>query len=118
MYQKIYVAVDSSTHARQATDLALALGHLFKASVVTGHVDEADHAAARRQRLMTTLADREAAWSSAQPTAAKTASVTGTPPRLDAAVNDLVRNAELVAHVAGVPYEARTLAGRAYESLA
>src|SRR5207253_2646827 len=55
MYQKIYVAVDSSAHARQAADLAIALGHLFGAQVVSGHVDESDHAAERRQRLQANL---------------------------------------------------------------
>ena len=47
MYKKLYVAVDGSAESRQATDLAIALGHLFDAPVITSHVDESAHRAAR-----------------------------------------------------------------------
>ena len=109
MYQKIYVAVDSSAHAKQASEVAIALGHLFGAGIVSGHVDETSHERERRQRLLANLPPEMLPGPSA--------STGPSPGPGDAAALDIIRSGEAVADVVGVPYQARTLSGRAYEAL-
>ncbi len=111
MYQKIYVAVDSSVHAQKATDVAIALGHLFGAQVIGSHVDESDHLVARRQQLRANLPAMGAE-------AAAPASHAGGAKQDTAAALDIVHTGTAVADAAGVVYEARTLAGRVHEALA
>ncbi len=107
MYQKIYVAVDGSSHARKATDVAIALGHLFGAEVVASHVDEASHAAARRQLLRDRL-----------PAGALREGDDAAPPDDAArAAQDILCTAEAVAGAAGVAYQRKQLSGRAFEAL-
>ena len=111
MYQKIYVAVDGSAHGQKAADAAIALGHLFGAEVVGGHVDEAAHVASRRQQLRDQLRATSTSPGSAEPLGV------GVETADTAAALDVVRTAEAVAGAAGVAYRWNRLSGRAFEAL-